>query len=109
HLSLAGGLHDAAFSPATLASVRRRGWAQSVGEREAGVASVSAPVRNGSGPVLAAISISGPVERLTRNPGGYHGSTVVTAGSRLSRILEHDGSRVSGAGGLRFRPVVYAW
>jgi len=91
HLSLAGGLHDAAFSPATLASVRRRGWAQSVGEREAGVASVSAPVRNGSGPVLAAISISGPVERLTRNPGRYHGSTVVTAGSRLSRILEHDG------------------
>src|SRR5262249_10950965 len=29
----------------TLATVRRRGWAESVGEREAGVASVSAPVR----------------------------------------------------------------
>lgn len=91
HLSVAGGLQEAAFSSATLASVRRRGWAQSVGEREAGVASVSAPVRNGQGPVIAAISISGPVERLTRNPGRYHGSTVVTAASRLSQILQHDG------------------
>lgn len=92
HLALAGGLQEAAFSSATLASARRRGWAQSVGEREAGVASVSAPVRNGSGPVIAAISISGPVERLTRNPGRYHGSTVVTAATRLSQILEHDAS-----------------
>ncbi|GAA2044800.1 IclR family transcriptional regulator NdgR [Yaniella flava] len=91
HQALAGGLHEAAFSSATLASVRRRGWAQSVGERELGVASVSAPVRNGQGPVIAAISISGPVERLTRNPGRYHGSTVMTAASRLSKMLEHDG------------------
>ena len=91
HLTLAGGLQGAAFSSATLASVRRRGWAQSVGERELGVASVSAPVRNGQGPVIAAISISGPVERLSRNPGRYHGATVVTAGNRLSKILEHDG------------------
>ena len=91
HLSVAGGLQEAAFSSATLASVRRRGWAQSVGEREAGVASVSAPVRNGQGPVIAALSISGPVERLTRNPGRYHGSTVVTAASRLSQILQYDG------------------
>lgn len=91
HLSLAGGLQEAAFSSATLASVRRRGWAQSVGEREAGVASVSAPVRNGQGPVIAAISISGPVERLTRNPGRYHGSTVVTAATRLSKIIEYEG------------------
>lgn len=91
HLSLAGGLQEAAFSSATLASVRRRGWAQSVGEREAGVASVSAPVRNGQGPVIAAISISGPVERLTRNPGRYHGSTVVTAANRLSKIIEYEG------------------
>src|SRR5699024_6757519 len=91
HLSLAGGLQEAASSGATLASVRRRGWAQSVGERAAGVASVSAPVRDGQGPVIAALSISGPVERLTRNPGRYHGSTVVTAASRLSQILQYDG------------------
>ncbi len=36
-------LAQAQFSTRTLAEVRRRGWAQSVAEREAGVASVSAP------------------------------------------------------------------
>ena len=36
-----------------LAAVRKRGWAASVGEREAGVASVSAPVFDGSGSVVA--------------------------------------------------------
>jgi DNA-binding IclR family transcriptional regulator len=39
------GLTNARFTAAQLAAVRRRGWAQSMGEREAGVASVSAPVR----------------------------------------------------------------
>ena len=37
------GLTNARFTAAQLAAVRRRGWAQSMGEREAGVASVSAP------------------------------------------------------------------
>ena len=37
------GLQNAAFSAAALSGIRRRGWAQSVGEREQGVASVSAP------------------------------------------------------------------
>ncbi len=45
-----------------LLEVRRRGWAQSVAEREAGVASVSAPVRDGTGQVIAAVSVSGPVD-----------------------------------------------
>ena len=40
------GLQNAAFSATALAGIRRRGWAQSVGEREQGVASVSAPVRS---------------------------------------------------------------
>ena len=40
------GLQNAAFSAAALSGIRRRGWAQSVGEREQGVASVSAPVRS---------------------------------------------------------------
>ena len=59
----------ARFGPRALAEVRRRGWAYSVGQREAGVASVSAPVFDRDGEVVAAISVSGPVERLTRRPG----------------------------------------
>ena len=43
------GLQGARFNATALSAVRRRGWAQSVGEREPGVASVSAPVRGRSG------------------------------------------------------------
>src|SRR5690625_3743994 len=43
------GLQGASFTATVLSGVRRRGWAQSVGEREPGVASVSAPVRGPSG------------------------------------------------------------
>jgi DNA-binding IclR family transcriptional regulator len=66
------GLTNARFTAAQLAAVRRRGWAQSMGEREAGVASVSAPVRGPNGKVIAAVSISGPIERLGRQPGRLH-------------------------------------
>ena len=55
------------------------GWVESVGEREAGVASVSAPVLDGDGRVRAAVSVSGPVERTTRSPGTRYGAAVVRA------------------------------
>ena len=47
-------LERAEFSDRSLAEVRRRGWAQSVGQREAGVASVSAPVFGAGRQVVAA-------------------------------------------------------
>jgi DNA-binding IclR family transcriptional regulator len=75
---------DARFSPATLATVRRRGWAASVGEREAGVASVSAPVFSPAGDVVAAVSVSGPIDRLTRSPGRLHAAAVVAAAQALT-------------------------
>ena len=76
-------LQGARFSAQTLAAVRRRGWAQSVGEREQGVASVSAPVHGAGGRVVAALSVSGPIGRLGRSPGRMHAPAVVTAASRL--------------------------
>jgi DNA-binding IclR family transcriptional regulator len=81
-------LPAARFSARTLAGVRRRGWSQSVGEREAGVASVSAPVRSARGKVIAAVSVSGPIERLSRQPGRIHAVAVVAAGQALSLALE---------------------
>ncbi|MCU1691247.1 MAG: IclR family transcriptional regulator [Frankiales bacterium] len=78
-------LDAAAFSPRALAEVRRRGWAASVAEREQGVASVSAPVRTRDGAVVAAVSVSGPLERLTRSPGRLHAEAVVAAAAELSR------------------------
>jgi DNA-binding IclR family transcriptional regulator len=80
-------LARARFSTTVLSQVRRRGWAQSVGEREPGVASVSAPVRGPGGTVIAALSVSGPIERLTRNPGKAFHKPVVAAADQLSRTV----------------------
>lgn len=81
------GLQGAKFTASDLSAVRRRGWAQSIGEREAGIASVSAPIRGAGGKVLAAVSISGPIERLTRSPGRQHGPAVAAAGQRICDLL----------------------
>jgi DNA-binding IclR family transcriptional regulator len=74
----------AAFDAATLHLVRERGWAESVGEREPGLASVSAPVRDRNGRLIAALSLSGPSQRLTRTPGSRYGPALVDAAGRLS-------------------------
>jgi DNA-binding IclR family transcriptional regulator len=63
----------------------RRGWAESVGEREAGVASVSAPVRDEAGRIRAAVSVSGPIERTTRAPGKRYAPAVVAAAHAVER------------------------
>ena len=82
--SIAELTSHSAFSDRLLAEVRRRGWAQSVAQREAGVASVSAPVRGADGSVIAAVSISGPIERLGRAPGQRLSPAVIAAANRLS-------------------------
>ena len=48
-----------------LASVRRQGYAITDQEYEAGVFSIAAPVRDRSGEVIAAINVTGPVDRFT--------------------------------------------
>ena len=84
------GLTNARFTAVQLAAVRRRGWAQSMGEREAGVASVSAPVRGPNNKVIAAVSISGPIERLGRQPGRIHAAAVVATAARLSEHIANE-------------------
>jgi DNA-binding IclR family transcriptional regulator len=61
----------------------RRRWAESVGEREAGVASVSAGVLGPDDLPVAAVSVSGPIERTTRQPGRRYGDAVVAAARRI--------------------------
>lgn len=66
------------------------GWVASVAEREPGVASVSAPVRAVDGSVVAAVSVSGPIERTGTDPGARYGAAVV-----------HAAAAVEAAAGLR--------
>ena len=60
----------------------RAGWVQSVGERAAGIASVSAPVYDG-GQVVAAVCLSGPIERLGTSPGATYAEQVMTAAKEI--------------------------
>ena len=61
--------------------------AESVEEREPGVASVSAAVRDRRGQIIAAVSLSGPVERLSREPRQRFGRQVADAASAVTAVL----------------------
>ena len=64
------------------ADALRAGWVQSVGERAAGIASVSAPVYSGR-QLVAAVCLSGPVERLGTDPGRRYAEPVMAAAKEI--------------------------
>jgi DNA-binding IclR family transcriptional regulator len=66
-----------------LEEIRSRGWAQSVAEREAGVASVSAPIFGPDGGLTAAVCASGPTSRLGEHPGERLAEPVVAAAREI--------------------------
>jgi DNA-binding IclR family transcriptional regulator len=72
---------------AELEEIRSRGWAQSVAEREAGVASVSAPIFGSDGGLRAAVCASGPTSRLGDHPGERLAEPVVAAAREIEGSL----------------------
>jgi DNA-binding IclR family transcriptional regulator len=74
-----------AVDPGELETIRRRGWAVSVAEREDGVCSVSAPVLDSGKQVHAAVGVSGPINRLGRQPGKALAGPVMAAARELER------------------------
>jgi DNA-binding IclR family transcriptional regulator len=70
-----------------LALIRRRGWANSAGERQPGVASVSAPVFGPIGELLAVISVSGPESRLGRVAAKRYAPAVVATARDIRAVL----------------------
>jgi DNA-binding IclR family transcriptional regulator len=64
-----------------------RGWVATVAEREPGVASVSAPVVTSDGHVVAAVSVAGPIDRLTAAPGERFGAVVVACAASVGEAL----------------------
>jgi len=67
-----------------LGEVGEHGWLASVEEREPGVASVSAPVLNSNGEVVAAVGVSGPIQRLTTDPGSLYGAEVTATAKSIA-------------------------
>ncbi len=70
-----------------ISAARRRGWAASVGEREEGVASVSAPVFDGEGTLMAAVSVSGPANRIGTGGGKRYAPAVTAAAAEIRNAL----------------------
>lgn len=66
-----------------LGEVGSDGWYETVAEREPGVASVSAPVTDQDGTVIAAVSVSGPTERMSLSPGSRFGRAVADCGNAI--------------------------
>jgi IclR family KDG regulon transcriptional repressor len=70
-----------------LRAVRARGYAIDNEEKEPGLRCVSAPVRNDSGKLLAALSVSGPAFRVTRERVPEIAKAVMQAAGELSHEL----------------------
>ncbi len=73
----------------------KRGWTDSDGEREPGVASVSAPVYDGD-VVVAAVAISGPSTRLDASARERYAPAVCEAARALERSMHGETRRPLG-------------
>jgi DNA-binding IclR family transcriptional regulator len=69
-----------------LADTRNRGYAFSIGEDEAALASVAAPVLDHTGVARAAISVAGPVTRISQAQIGQVARRVKSAASQLMSV-----------------------
>lgn len=78
---------DPAAFRTELARVRRRGFAENVNESEVGVASIAAPIRDGRGRVIAAVSLVGPVVRLDGDSLRHLEPQITQAATAISRRL----------------------
>lgn len=80
-------LPDADFTRQDLDDCRRLGWSESMGERDPALASVSAPVFDSNQRMIAVLSVSGPVERMTPSPYECWGAKVLGAAEEMSSRL----------------------
>ena len=72
-----------------LAQVRARGYALDDEETEVGLRAIAAPIRDHTGEVVAAISIAGPIQRMTKKVVLSHAPKVVAAADAISARLGH--------------------
>lgn len=77
-----------------LATVRMRGYAIDDEESELGLRSIAAPVRDYSGNVIAATSVAGPAQRLTKKVLLAYAPDVIAAGEAISQRLGYRAARV---------------
>ncbi|WP_372346227.1 IclR family transcriptional regulator C-terminal domain-containing protein [Streptomyces sp. KL116D] len=84
-------LTESSALAAELYEIRQRGWAASVDERTEGESAIGAPIRDGSGRVVGAVSIAGRTDRLTEAglPRAALAAQVTDAARDISSALLH--------------------
>ncbi len=75
-----------------LDGIRQRGYAISSGEHSPGIASISCPIRNQDGQVIATVNISGPSVRLTEAKSLEYLPQLREATAAISRQLGYRGN-----------------
>lgn len=70
-----------------LNEVRQRGYAVEDEESEIGMRCIAAPIRDGSGSVVAAVGVAGPVQRLSKKTIGAFAPDVVRTAEAISARL----------------------
>ena len=76
---------------AELNAIRRRGYAISSSEHSPGITSISCPIRNRLGAVIAAINISGPSSRFSEAVALEHLPALRGLTNSISRVLGYEG------------------
>lgn len=73
-----------------LAATRARGYSIDEGEHQPTVRCVAAPIRNASGRVFAAVSVTGPMDRVTHERVPALAELVMATAAQLSRQLGYE-------------------
>ncbi|AGC67819.1 pectin degradation repressor protein KdgR [Thermoclostridium stercorarium subsp. stercorarium DSM 8532] len=74
-----------------LEMVRQKGWAIDNEEHEIGIRCIAAPVRDFTGKIIAALSITGSKNIISPDKDEYYGKLVVEAADNISRRLGFTG------------------
>lgn len=73
----------------SLQVTREQGYAISIEEREPGAAAVAAPIFSRQGEIVAALSVSGPVDRFTPEAMQRHTEAVKHSADIMTKMLAH--------------------
>jgi len=77
------------ISDAELETIRKQGFAISMGERDQGVGAIAAPVFDAAGRLQCALALAGPFARLSRNDFEKMAPDIVSAANQISAALGH--------------------
>jgi IclR family KDG regulon transcriptional repressor len=71
-----------------LEAIKASGYATSIEEREPGAAAVAAPIMDRAGRLSAALSVSGPANRLTAEKMGDYAAQIIEAAKRMGKMIK---------------------